>query len=285
MSSTITRIALGIAACFGSAAAQAPTAPLAVETIRPGVHWVGGGAGANTGILVGQKEAALIDAKMTPDSARAMLAAAQKLTPNPVRWIILTHSDGDHVNGLPGLPKGIDIVAHPNCRADVEEAAKSAPALESYIPNVAASEGKTLDLGGMRIELLHFGPAHTNGDLVVFLPEQKVAFVGDLVFIGRDPLIHLHKHGTSLGLVKTLNGLLALDADTFISGHAAPVAKAEIRTLLASIEQKQAKIKGMIAEGRTLDEIKKEFGVAEAVGQPQRRPGLVEVIYRDLGGK
>jgi cyclase len=138
----------------------------------------------------------------------------------------------------------------------------------------------------MRVELLYFGPAHTSGDLVVFLPEQKLAFAGDLLFVGRDPLIHRQKGGSSLGLVQTLNKVLAMDADLFLSGHNDPLGKAEIRTLVASIEDKQAKVKSLVQQGKSLDEIKQAMGVATAAGGGGPRfPSLVEIIYQEVGGK
>jgi len=142
---------------------------------------------------------------------------------------------------------------------------------------------RPLNIDGVRVDLLYFGPAHTSGDLVVHIPDQKIAFIGDLAFIGRDPLIHRHKGGTSLGLVETLKKLLALDAETFISGHSDPLTKADIRGLLTSIEEKQAKVKALIQQGKSLDEIKSAFGVADAPAQGARpRPSLVETIYLDL---
>ena len=275
------RLALLAATC-AACAAQPQPAPLAVEAVKPGVYWAQGGSGANVGILVGAKEAVVIDAKMTAESAQAVLAEVRKLTPNPVRYLVLTHSDGDHVNGLTGFPQGLRIVAHPNCRADLQ-AAPNAAALEPWLPNEMAEGKSTLKLEGLKVELLHFGPAHTSGDLVVWLPARKVAFVGDLVFLGREPLIHLHKRGTSLGVAHTLKKLLELDADAYISGHAGPAGKEEVRGLLVSLEEKQAKVGAMIRQGKTLDEVKREFGVAAGAGQ--RRPGLIEVIYGDLSGK
>ena len=63
-----------------------------------------------------------------------MLAEIRKVTPEPVTTIILTHSDGDHVNGLPGFPKGLTIVAHENVKRDMEKAAADLPALKDYLP-------------------------------------------------------------------------------------------------------------------------------------------------------
>ena len=283
-------------ACLGgfAVAGQAQTTPaqkrpapeqLSAEQLRDGVYWVKGGSGANTGIIIGSKEVVVIDAKMTEESAKAMLAEIKALTPHPVKHIILTHSDGDHVNGLSGFPKKLTIIAHANAKKDMEEAFKDprSSALRPYLPTETLTGDRQLTIDGLRLNLHYFGPAHTNGDIVIHLPERKIAFIGDLVFLDRDPLIHRHKGGTSFGLIHTLNEILALDADTFISGHTDPLTKDDIRGVLTSIKEKQAKVKALIEQGKSLDEIKSAFGVAEApAGARRRRPSLVEIIYQDL---
>jgi cyclase len=294
-------LAFAMVFCLGSlagaAAAQVQTAPpkpqqspapLSAVPIRGGVYWVKGGNGANTGFIVGAKEVIVIDAKMIEDSARAMQAEIAKVTSNPIRQIVLTHSDGDHVNGLVGFPSGLTIVAHANTRKDMEAAFKDPKmsALQPYLPNVTFDASRPLNVDSVRVDLLYFGPAHTSGDVVVYLPAQKIAFIGDLAFVGRDPLIHVQKGGTSLGLVQVLNKILALDADTFIAGHTEPLTKGDIRALVTSIEEKQAKMKTLIQQGKSLDEIKKAFGVTDTPGPGGRgRPSFIEVIYGDLTGK
>jgi glyoxylase-like metal-dependent hydrolase (beta-lactamase superfamily II) len=264
---------------------QPQSVPLSVELLRGGVYRVKGGSGANAGFIIGKKEVIVIDAKMTTESAQAMLAEVKKLTANPVRYVVLTHSDGDHVNGLGGFLPGLTIVAHENTKRDMEEAFKDPKlrALLPYLPNETFAGDRPLNIAGVRVKLLYFGPAHTSGDLVVYLPDQKIAFIGDLAFLGRDPLIHRQKGGTSFGLVQTLKKLLALDADTFISGHNDPLTKADIQALLTAIEEKQAKVKALIEQGKSLDEVKSAFGIVETPGPGGRRwPSLVETIYLDL---
>ena len=296
MAHRITRIvAIAGLTCL-AAAAQAqttpapkppPAAPGAVQ-LRDGVYWIKGGAGANTGFVIGKKEVVVIDAKMTEEAAKAMLAEIGKLTPNPVKHIVLTHSDGDHVNGLSGFPKGLPIVAHANTRKDMEEAFKSPKmsALVPYLPGETFPGNRRLNIAGARLDLLYFGPAHTSGDLIVLLPSQRIAFIGDLAFTGRDPLIHRQKGGNSFGLVQVLKKILALKADTFISGHSDPLKKADIQALVTSIEEKQAKVKALVQQGKSLDEIKTAFGIAGAPGQPAPRfPSFLEVIYQELTAK
>jgi cyclase len=270
--------------------------PLTVQKIRGGIYMVKGGSGANTGFYIGDTEVLIIDAKMTVESTKQIIEEVRKLTAKPITRIILTHSDGDHVNGLNGLPAGLKIYAHPQTKKDLEEASKSpdTPYLREYLPNevcspCAASKESSMNLrmGAELLQLYYFGPAHTSGDLVVYFPAEKVAFVGDLTFVGRDPLIHRQKGGSSLGLMETLQSLLSLDADTFISGHSDPLTRQDIQGIYASLAEKRDKVKAMIDEGKSLDEIKKAFGIQDAQVQPGRPrfPGLVEVIYLDLTEK
>ncbi|MFO7732977.1 MAG: MBL fold metallo-hydrolase [Candidatus Aminicenantes bacterium] len=271
-------------------ALQAPP-PLTAQAIAGGLHLVTGGSGANTAFYITDKEVFAIDAKMSAGSAAGMLAEIAKRTSAPLTTVILTHSDGDHINGLPGFPKGLTIVAHENCKGDIVKAAADLPALKDYIPN------KTFDQALLplykgddgQIDLAYFGPAHTSGDIVVWFPRERSVFVGDLLFTGRDPLIHRHKNGNSFGYVKTLKGLLELEprVETFLSGHADPLGRTDVEALIASMEEKQATVKTMIAEGKSLDEIKKVFGIEDrpAAAGGRRWLSLVETIFLELTEK
>jgi cyclase len=270
--------------------------PMTVQQIKGNIYLIKGGSGANTGFYVGDKEIVVIDAKMTAAATKQEIEEIKKISDKPVTRIILTHSDGDHINGLNGFPAGLKIYAHPQTKKDLEEAAKSPSTqyLLDYLPNetcapCAASKNSVLALkvGAEEVALYHFGPAHTSGDLIVYFPAEKVAFIGDLAFVGRDPLIHRQKGGTSIGYVNTLKSLIAFKADVYLSGHNDPLSSQDLQGLASSIEEKQSKVKAMIAEGKTLEEIKKAFGIAAPPAQPGRTsfPSLVEIIYLELTEK
>lgn len=264
--------------------------PITVERVKGDIYQVKGGSGANTGFVVGEKEVFVIDAKMSDESAKQVLEEIAKVTPLPVRKVLLTHSDGDHVNGLTGFPPTVDVICHENTREHVAAAFRSENQKKS-VPNVGFSEhlriSRGTDSASGRIEMLYFGPAHTDGDVIVYLPAEKVAFAGDLVFLGRDPLIHRPKNGTSFGLVKVLKSLLALDVETILSGHNDPVSRNDIRSFIASVEEKQGKVAAMVKSGKSLEEVKTAFQIdTQSAGQSARRwPSLVEVIYLELTEK
>jgi len=260
--------------------------PIAISQVRADIYEVKGGSGANCGFFIGEKEVMVIDAKMDEESAKQMIAEIKKLTPKPIKYVLLTHSDGDHVNGLTGFPPNITIAAQQQTRKDMDEAFKE-PQQRLYLPGLTFSERLKIYSGSRAIELIYFGPAHTSGDAVVYFPDEKAAFIGDLFFRDRDPLVHRQKNGSSFGLVKVLKEILKLDADTFLNGHSDPASKADIEGLIKSLEEKQSKIKALIQEGKSLDEIKKVFNIEERPVQPggRRFLNLVEVIYLELTEK
>ncbi len=264
--------------------------PISVQSVKGSIYQVKGGIGANSGFFIGEKEVLAIDTKMTEDSAKQIIVEIKKLTPNPITYITLTHSDRDHVNGLLGFPQGATIISHEKTRVHMDKDFQSAQQ-RAYLPNITFSDRLSLYLGdalrGTRIDLLYFGPAHTDGDAVVYFPNEKVAFIGDLIFIGREQLIHRHKNGNSFGLVKALKAILNLDAGIFVHGHGDLATKKDIQNLIQSVEEKQIRIQALVKEGKTLEQVKKIFNVEDRPVQPggMRSMSLVEVIYLEVTEK
>jgi glyoxylase-like metal-dependent hydrolase (beta-lactamase superfamily II) len=264
--------------------------PISVQRVKGSIYQVEGGMGANSGFFIGEKEVLVIDTKMNEDSARQIILEIRKLTLNPISYITLTHSDRDHVNGLLGFPQGATIISHEKTRVHMDKDFQSAQQ-RAYLPNITFSDRLNLYLGGgprnTHINLLYFGPAHTDGDAVVYFPDEKVALIGDLIFTGREQLIHRHKNGNSFGLVKALKAILDLDAEIFVHGHGDMATKKDIQKLVQSVEEKQIRIQALVKEGKTLEQVKKIFNVEERPVQPGgiRSMSLVEVIYLELTEK
>ena len=267
---------------------QQQAAPVTLEKITDHIYQVKGGSGANCAVIIGDKEIMVIDAKMSEDSAKEILAQVRKLFTVPIGILVLTHSDGDHVNGIAGFPDDLKIMAHELTKSDMDEAFKD-ERQRACLPRIKTfgSAGSEYDLGNRKVELHYFGPAHTSGDIVVYCPGEKVAVLGDLIFIGRDPLVHRHKHGNSFGLVKVLSEILKLDAEAYLSGHSDKAARSDVEAMIRSLEEKQAQIKSMIGEGKGLDEIKKFYKIEDRPAQPGRTRflSLPEVIFLELTEK
>ena len=120
-------IALGSFAFAPFALAQGPApAPLMTHQLKPNVYWIEGGGG-NSGVIIGDKGVIVVDAKTSAAGGKELLDDIAKITPKPVTTVILTHSDGDHVNGLASFPKGITVIAHENNKKEQEGAALLPP--------------------------------------------------------------------------------------------------------------------------------------------------------------
>ncbi len=253
-------------------------APVTVHRISNHVYEVRGGDGANSAFIVGDKEVYAVDAKMSRQSAEDMMAAIKKTTDKPVTHMLLTHSDGDHVVGLVGFPDSLDIVAHTNSAKHMAAANETAEE-KMPLPNEIFHNRMQMSMGELKIDLFYFGPAHTDGDVVIYIPEDEVAIIGDLFFNDRDPLIHMHKNGNSSGLAGVLGKIIDLDAKTYLSGHAEPVSKQEIEDLHKKIVETRGSVKAMVDAGKSLDEVKKAMGIST---EPSRWKSLAEVVYLEL---
>ncbi len=276
---------LAVTAALRPAQQSSSPPPISIEKVKDNVYIIRGGSGANCFFIAGKKTNLLVDAKMTPESFKEMLSEIQKISPRPLGMIILTHSDGDHVNGLGGLQEKVKILSHRRTYEEMLPAVEQTPELKDILPTDTYEGSRLFDFEGTRLELKNFGPAHTSGDTIIFVPGSRLAIAGDLMFYGRDPLIHKHKNGSFYGYLKTLQAMLDYrpEVEIFLSGHAEPAGRAEVAGLIASLKEKEAKIREMMEQGRTLDEIKEAFGVQPPpAGARVRRPSLVEIIYQEI---
>jgi cyclase len=274
------KLARGVAwaAAFGVAAsavsAQQPAAggaggrggapqPLVVHQLKPNVYWVEG-AGGNAAVIVGANGVIVVDAKTSAAGATELLADVAKITPKPVTTVFLTHSDGDHVNGLASFPKGVTIIAQENCKTEMQAAPNAAPggALADYMPTRTVTRNmEDMTIEGVHLRAYHFAPAHTSGDLMVYLPDDKIMFTGDIVATqSAYALIHLEKNGTSDGWVATMNGILATDAATFVPGHGDVQTKADLQKRVADVTARRDQIKALVAQGKSLDDVRAGLG-------------------------
>ena len=270
--------------------AQIPSTPLTVRPIRGGVYWTQGGDGGNTGFIIGTDGVIVIDAKTTPSSAKEMLADLAKLTPKPVTHVIITHSDADHVNGLAAFPMGLTIIAQEGCKKEMQESLSgNLPAPRDYFPTHTVGNMESLKINGVRVELRHWANAHTSGDLITYLPDLKIAFIGDIVAANQVYTgIHPLKHGSSAGWIETVKGILALDVDTIVPGHGDLQTKADLEKRLASVQDRRAKIQQLAAQGKSLDEVWQALGVTEKAGtmiSGLPYPTFTEVVYDEFAKK
>ena len=292
-------LGLGLLAAIAAVVSYAPSAsaqqqpqPLKVTKIKDNVYWVQGGAGSNDGVIVGNTGVIVVDTKTTTDSEKEVIAEIANITPKAVNTAIITHSDGDHVNGLAAFPMGLTIIAQENCKKEMEASAGSRnPAPQDRLPTKTYDKTDKLTIDGVHIRLYHWAPGHTSGDTIVYLPDEKIVFGGDLLVTNRpDTTIHMEKNGSAAGWIENAKGMLGLDSDTYLTGHGEMMTKADVQKKLDFIQSKYDKIKAMVAQGKSLDEIKTSFGESTAAPTPNANGALpaatlTEVIYKETSKK
>lgn len=265
--------------------AQAPFPEVTVKKLKDNIYVADGGGGTST-IIIGQNGVIVVDAKNRAPDGKKLVDEVGKLTNKPITTVILTHSDPDHTRGLGGFPKGLTIIAHENDKKEIEQelanGGAQAPPKE-YLPNKLVTQAReSMTIEGVKMTLIHIAPAHTTGDLAVYLPDAKVVASGDLIGDG-DPSIHLFKNGSSEGWIRFVSALVDLDADTYVRGHADVGTREQVRQILANAITKRARIADLVKQGKTLDDIK------QALGEPLKSAGrfetFTETTYEELTRK
>ena len=261
---------------------QREVTPVKLDKLSDRLFQILGGSGANGGVYIGDDGVLVIDAKMNEQSVKQTLAEIKKVTDKPIQYLVNTHSDGDHVAGNIFFPHSVMIIAHENCRQeffhprrDGEPSEWNKPELAPFVPSLTFRHKMDIYLGSKKVELWYFGVGHTTGDTVVYFPEEKTAFLGDQIFMGRPQLIHSYKGGNSFEHVKTLTKTLeTLDAEKFCSGHSDPIDRSTIQHHIQEMMKIQAKVKTLVEQGKNLEEVRKEF--------EENQARLVEAIFNEI---
>ncbi len=228
---------------MSASTADVRTAPPIVTEVSDGVFayvqpdgtwWIN-----NTGFLVGRARAAAVDACATAARTRGLLAALAKVTPAPVRTLVNTHHHGDHTHGN-SLFADATIVAHERTREEILAEGKPGTSalitsgtwepvawgeLEVAPPFLTYESGVDLWVDDLKCEIRHVGtPAHSTNDSIVWIPERRVLFAGDLLFNGGTPFLLA---GSVAGALEAVHGLKSLDVETIVPGHG-PVTGVEV---------------------------------------------------------
>lgn len=186
----------------------------------------------NAGVIAAGGESALVDTAATERRARALRAAALSVSALAPRLVVNTHSHGDHTFGNFVFPEAV-VVGHSGTRDEMEQVGLHLTGLWPEVcwgditvtpPTVTYEDRLTLHVGPVRAELMNMGAAHTVNDTVVWLPEQRVLFTGDLVMSGVTPFFPM---GSLSGSLAAVDALRALGAETIVTGHG-PVGGPEV---------------------------------------------------------
>jgi len=219
-------------------------------------------AGGNAGFVIGDGGVAVIDTFQDPKPAQALLADIRKLTQLPIRFVVNTHYHLDHVNGNDVFAAaGATIVAHRNVRAWMRTEnikmldppvtpEKKARVASLTLPTLVHDSHVDLYLGSRRINVRYY-PGHTGGDSVVWVPDARVVFCGDMLW--KDHVPNLIDASTG-AWVESLD---AMQKDygqaTWIPGHGGVASAQDLQAFRKYLADLRANVRRERAAGKSGD--------------------------------
>jgi glyoxylase-like metal-dependent hydrolase (beta-lactamase superfamily II) len=271
-------------------AAGSPTGTL--RQIIPG-HYVYSSSTFNSGVIVTSEGVVVLDALNSEAAARAQRDAMASAIRQPIRVLV---SSSFHDNYSKGNVAYADVlrIGHENYRADLLELMQrenvSAEEQRARLPNQTFRDRMTLFLGGKEIQILYVGRGHTRGDSIVFVPQDRIAYLSELYFANQFLFI---TDGYGVDWLRALDAVEALGADIFVPGHGPiPADPRETRQGLRLFRQMLVDVRDAvqkeIARGAT------EAQAVAAIRWPQyeelqgyatQRETAVRRLYQQLTGK
>jgi glyoxylase-like metal-dependent hydrolase (beta-lactamase superfamily II) len=250
-------------------------------------------AAYNSGVIVTDEGVVVLDALESEAIARAQREAIAGVTKQPIRALVSSSHHDQYSKGNLAY-QDVWKIGHENFRIDflasMERNKISAEEQKARLPNQTYRDRLTFYLGGKEIQVLYLGQAHTRGDSVIFVPQDRIAYPSEILFANQFPT---SGEGESLGWLRALEAVEALQADIFVPAHG-PIqpdpreTRQELRRFRQIFTDARDAVQKEIARGATEDQ------AAAAVLLPQydklpvmkgQREGLVRRMYRELSAK
>lgn len=265
---------------------------------------------SNTGFMEGEDGLLVIDATMVTSMAESFIREIRRVTDKPFRHLINTHSHPDHTGGN-RLFTGAEIISHRICREEMERSAvrttsdgpppamaaiPRTPALTRMFEMVASDHGRqvvfpsvtyedslTLRYGDAEAQLLYYGPAHTFGDTLVYFPQSRVLFAGDIAFFYAMPLVG----GKVTGWLQVLDRIKDLDVEMIVPGHGPVGGRQELEDEREYFEFVMEQARRGFDEGMTEEQAMKALDLGPYAEWPEseRMAANLLVAHRELRGE
>ena len=238
---------------------------ISTERITDNLHVLFGNGG-NILVSTGNDGVLLVDDQM-PEAKNVILRAIRKLGGRSVDYIINTHWHFDHAEGNNVFgPGGAQIIAQENSRYMMLNPQPINLSFIVYpqqpypleaVPEITYKNSMNLHLNGDQIELYHFGHAHTTGDTAVYLRDSNVLHMGDVFNMTGPPFIDADNGGSIDGIIHFCEEILKVvnDETIVVPGHGPISTTGDIQTYIDMLIVVRDRIRSLIEEGKTLEEI------------------------------
>jgi cyclase len=222
------------------------------------------GAGGNIGVLVGTDGTLMVDDQFAPLSNR-INGAIKTLDPGDIRFVLNTHIHGDHSGGNENFARmGSTVIAQDNVLKRMSTSTVNSKTKEVTPPRDSAAwpvvtfpNSMSIHLNGEDIELIHLGPAHTDGDVAIWFKKANVFHLGDMFVTYGYPYIDYEGGGSISGFVSNLDKLLALmnDKTRVIPGHGPLCSKTDVQKFRDTLADIRDQILVALRKGKQASEV------------------------------
>lgn len=239
----------------------------------------------NSGFIVGENGVLVVDAHINGTMARQIQAAVREVTDKPILYLVNTNYHGDHTFGNYAFPAETKIVAQRKTAAAMrgfeQEKALLLPTVNGNasvfdgvrlrLPDVTFEQSLSLDLGGRVVELHHFGRGNTAGDTVVYVPEAKAAWTGNLI-LGAGSIPWAIEGDTQAYLETVARVAARLDIETVVGGHILTTPGETLSTYLDYLSWHIKSVQRALGAGQSLAQTLASLPLDEAYLPPADSP-------------
>jgi glyoxylase-like metal-dependent hydrolase (beta-lactamase superfamily II) len=244
--------------------------------------------------VVGADGVLIADGQGSPAATQKLLAAVAAVTPKPVKWYVVGSDHGDHTAGNSVLPKDVRYIIHPNSLAQMQRDAANPNRQPSAPPVVVppaamTGDAQTVDVGGIEVRAVFLSRAHTGGDLMVHLPEQRILFMSE-AYLNR--VFPAMRSAYPTEWVGVIDKALAMDVDRYVPGHGfieeSGASREELIEFRNALREVIAEVTRLHKQGFSAD-----LATAQANWGPytdwflrdQQAPIAVRRVYDELDGR
>ncbi len=250
---------------------------------------------SSAGVIIGDRDAIVVDSLTNASMTQTLLAEIHRVTDRPIHFLINTHSHFDHVYTNHLFPEATVISTdrgREETKANQKVQGKHDALFAKLFPHVDLSGGRyTLQnmsfsgslcfyQGEREVRVLELGVGHSESDVVVHLPEEKIVFCGDLFMNGLPPL---PGEGHVSRTIANYKAIEALEAEIYVAGHGDPGALADVRAQRAQLEHQFERARECFEQGMSYDAALQAFAKHDIPMDFQRL--IILASYWEFTGK
>jgi cyclase len=252
----------------------------------------------NGGFIVSDDGVLVVEGFMLKSIAEKVAHEVRRVTPQPIRQVVYTHFHGDHTYGG-GVFAPATIIGHQECREEMLEKwepwvkrfstnrPESAAEFQSLVPptpHVTFTTRMTLFVGEKRVDLHHFGRAHSRGDIFIHLPKERVLFGGDASINARVPFV---SDGYPTSWINVLDMVRTLDFEYLVPGHGMIGGKDSLALLQGFLQAIRDQALRAYKAGKSADDAAKSLQMSEYASWPgyQNLGPIVTRLYQEFSGQ